>query len=158
MPSETKIISTLPSLDDDNYLFPEGKTSDNSTDNTKSKSKKKLKRHHNATSQYDVVTSQPVTKDQILSKRDKLAIIIDGISDIDTTGNVTPVRLSKQELSDVDDFINDRLRKKGVKGRAVSISKLARYALRYMLKVEDDLFLDVLITTLKNKKVKKLKI
>lgn len=106
------------------------------------------------TSQSDIMTSQspsipPVdAKDmsQLESKAvenqvgldiEKLKTVIKSLSEIPTSAFTTPIRLSAQEKKDVEDFIFMTLRQNGLQGNQVSISKLMRYCLRYMMKIHE---------------------
>src|SRR6185503_9835389 len=68
---------------------------------------------------------------------EKLRTIIKSLSEIPTSGFTTPIRLSAQEKKDVEDFIYMTLRKHGIQGHQVSVSKLMRYCLRYLMKIHE---------------------
>lgn len=78
----------------------------------------------------------------------KLQTIITELSQIPVAPPTT-VRLSEIEKRDLEDFILDTLRKKGLQGQAVSGAKLMRYALRYMMKVHTKEFVEALQVALK---------
>ncbi|MEZ4710650.1 MAG: hypothetical protein R3A44_25855 [Caldilineaceae bacterium] len=74
----------------------------------------------------------------------KLQTIIEEMSQIKTKRDGLNVRLSEQETQDIDDFILDKLRKKGIKGYEVSAAKLMRYAFRYLSRVHEKEFIKAL--------------
>ncbi|MCB0486093.1 MAG: hypothetical protein KDC47_07855 [Flavobacteriaceae bacterium] len=80
---------------------------------------------------------------------EKLQTIIGAIVEVPTTAQNMPVRLSAQERKDIDDFIYETLRKKGVQGKGVSTSKLMRYSLRYVMQVHRTEFVRALTNALK---------
>ena len=80
---------------------------------------------------------------------EKLKIIISELSALNVYGNSTSVRLSKTERQDIQDFVHITLRKNGIDGKSVSGAKLMRYALRYMIKVHKEEFIDALSEVLK---------
>lgn len=94
------------------------------------------------TSHTDIMTSsrnkKRTTTKQTAIHTDRLEMIIKSLSDIKTSTFTTPIRLSEQEKRDVEDFIYIKLRKKGLQGKDVSISKLMRYCVRYMIKVHEE--------------------
>lgn len=65
-----------------------------------------------------------------------------------TNSNGLNVRMSEQEMQDIEDFILITLRKQGLRGYDVSIAKLMRYALRYMFRVHEKEFIFALKQTL----------
>ncbi len=75
---------------------------------------------------------------------DKLVTVIRELSQLPTNSNALNVRLSRQESKDIDDFIHDKLRKRGIKGYEVSASKLLRYAFRYLSRVHEEEFIAAL--------------
>ncbi len=81
--------------------------------------------------------------------QEKLKIIITELSTIPVTSSNTPVRLSAIEKQDIEEFIHGTLRKRGLRGKSVSGAKLMRYALRYMMKVQDRAFVDAMVAALK---------
>ena len=80
---------------------------------------------------------------------DKLRTIISELSEIGVSHHGTPVRLSEAEKRDIEDFIYITLRQKGIEGKKVSGAKLMRYALRYMMKVHPEAFIQALSEALK---------
>lgn len=80
---------------------------------------------------------------------DKLQIIIRELSQLPTNSNGINVRISEQELQDIEEFIHGTLRQRGVKGYNVSITKLMRYAFRYLARVHEQEFIDALEDALK---------
>lgn len=68
---------------------------------------------------------------------EKLKTVIKSLSEIPTSAFTTPIRLSEQEKKDIEDFIYITIRKNGLQGYQVSISKLMRYCLRYLMKVHE---------------------
>lgn len=104
----------------------------------------------------DTATSVSDTANRRLSKKvqsnnlqtDKLQTIIAELSEISVATHGTPVRLSTTEKQDIEDFIYVTLRKKGLQGKSVSGAKLMRYALRYMIKVQPDVFVAALAEAL----------
>ena len=111
------------------------------------KPKKTLPKPHVVVSPVDVVTSDDdittsnvgygnaITQPSI--DTEKLEVIIKSLSEIKTSSFTTPIRLTEQEKKDIEDFIYIKLRKKGLQGKNVSISKLMRYSMRYMLKIHE---------------------
>lgn len=106
------------------------------------------------TSQSDIMTSQDdVTPNTVSTETikkeggvpasegtldiEKLKTVIKSLSEIPTSAFTTPIRLSDQEKKDIEDFIYITLRKNGLQGYQVSISKLMRYCLRYLMKVHE---------------------
>lgn len=87
----------------------------------------------------DITTQQDERNDV-----EKLEIIIEELSKISVSTYGSPVRLSEAEKQDIEDFIYIHLRKKGLQGKVVSSAKLMRYALRYMIKVQPEKFVDAL--------------
>ena len=75
---------------------------------------------------------------------DKLVTVMRELSQLPTNSNALNVRLSRQESKDIDDFIHDKLRKRGIKGYEVSTSKLLRYAFRYLSRVHEEEFIAAL--------------
>jgi hypothetical protein len=63
----------------------------------------------------------------------------------------TPVRLTDTEKEDLEDFILNKLRSKGVKSHKLSINKLMRICTRYMLKVHEEELLEIIIKAIKSK-------
>jgi hypothetical protein len=59
------------------------------------------------------------------------------------------VRMSQQEMADIEDFVLITLRKQGLKGYEVSVAKLMRYAMRYMFRVHEKEFVSALKQVLK---------
>ena len=109
-------------------------------------------------SQQDATTSQP-NKDASLPKQRtqaKAAItatvldeklmgeIIAELSRAEVLPNALSIRMSAEEKQYVDDFILDTLRKEKLHGPEVSIAKLMRYALAYLLLNHQAEFIDVL--------------
>ncbi len=80
---------------------------------------------------------------------EKLRIIIEEISQMPTNNNGLNVRMSEQEMQDIEDFVLITLRKQGLRGYDVSIAKLMRYALRYMFRVHEKEFISALKQSLK---------
>ena len=103
---------------------------------------------HNVTSDSDVTTSHEVAFTTNLDM-DKLQTVIKALSEIPTASQNVPVRLSDQERKDIDEFIHVTLRRKGITGHDVSVSKLLRYSLRYILKVHEKELLVSLVQALK---------
>ena len=119
---------------------------------------KKLKQQSTKTSQTDVAqsVSDVETSDGDIGKRsksaeiqiDKLQTIISELSAIKVAPPTT-VRLAEAEKQDIEDFMHGTLRKRSLQGQSVSIAKLMRYALRYMMKVHSKEFVDALEKALK---------
>ena len=102
--------------------------------------------------QTDVSTSHTdVTNRRLLQGLDanKLKTVIKELSEIRVSTHGIPVRLSKTEKRDIEDFIYITLRQEGIEGKAVGVSRLMRYALRYMMKVHKEEFIDALAEGLK---------
>ncbi len=79
----------------------------------------------------------------------KLRLIIQQISQMPTNSNGLNVRMSAQEMQDIEDFVLVTLRQEGLRGHDVSIAKLMRYALRYMFRVHQKEFVTALCEALK---------
>lgn len=115
-----------------------------------------------ATSQTDITTSQPTKPIPEVARNmpgdtpaespeaksrleiEKLQTVIKSLSEVPTSAFTTPIRLSDQEKNDIEDFIYGTLRKNGLQGKAVSISKLMRYCMRYVMKVHEEEFVEAL--------------
>jgi len=80
---------------------------------------------------------------------EKLKIIIEEISQMPINSNGLNVRMSQQEMADIEDFVLITLRKQGLKGYEVSVAKLMRYAMRYMFRVHEKEFVSALKQVLK---------
>jgi len=74
--------------------------------------------------------------------------IIAELSRAQVLPNALSIRMSAEEKQYVDDFILDTLRKEKLHGPEVSIAKLMRYALAYLLLKHQAEFIDVLKKTL----------
>jgi hypothetical protein len=92
----------------------------------------------------DDYTLQSQSENQGRLDIEKLQTVIKSLSEIPYSAFTTPVRLSNQEKKDIEDFIFITLRKNDLQGNAVSISKLMRYCLRYMMKIHEDEFIEAL--------------
>jgi hypothetical protein len=75
---------------------------------------------------------------------EKLQIIIQELAQLPTNSNGINVRVSAQEMRDIEEFVHETLRKQGLKGHHVSIAKLMRYALRYLFRVHEREFVAAL--------------
>ena len=80
---------------------------------------------------------------------DKLKIIIQELSEMPTNSNGLNVRMSQQEMLDLEEFVYETLRKAGLKGNSVSLAKLMRYALRYLFRVHEKEFVAALKQSLR---------
>lgn len=100
---------------------------------------------NNGTTAPDVGTTAPHID------TNKLETIISELSGISTRRDGLNVRLSDKEATDVDDFVNDTLRRKGLKGNDVSASKLMRYAFRYILRLHEKEFTEALMRAFRDK-------
>lgn len=116
-------------------------------------------------SQQDATTS-PTSKDTSLPKQktqtkpaspptvldEKLmGEIVAELSRSEVLPNAISIRMTAEEKQYVDDFILDTLRKKKLHGPEVSIAKLMRYSLAYLLLKHHTEFVEVLKTTLMKK-------
>lgn len=120
-------------------------------------------------SQQDATTSQPTVgmsqttpkSDQITSihkqvtksdpsilDKSLLRKIVAELSRAEVQPNAISIRMSVDEKEYIDDFILDTLRKEKLQGPDVSIAKLMRYALAYLLLRHRQEFIDVLKKTL----------
>lgn len=113
-------------------------------------------------SQQDATTSQTTTKsDQVtpnpkkVTKSDPSTFdkslmheIVTELSRAEVQPNAISIRMSADEKTYIDDFILDTLRKQKLQGPEVSIAKLMRYALTYLLLRHQQEFIDVLKKTL----------
>ncbi len=98
----------------------------------------------------DVVTSHTDVTPAINSiNKTELLEIITKLSSASISTFGTPVRLNSKEKKEIEDFIHNKLRNKGVDVKGISMGKLMRYALRYMIKVEEKAFAECLIEALK---------
>jgi hypothetical protein len=98
------------------------------------------------TSESDVTTSNI----QYSLNISELVKTIKAVSKAKITANNTPVRLSEKERQDIEDFIYSKLRKNNLQGKDVSVSKLLRYSLRYMMKHHEKEFIEALQEAFKN--------
>ena len=80
---------------------------------------------------------------------EKLTILIQELSELPTNSNGLNVRMSRQEMQDLEDFVYVTLRKEGLKGNSVSLAKLMRYALRYLFRVHEKEFVAALKQSLR---------
>jgi len=77
-----------------------------------------------------------------------MSTIISELSDAKTLSSAISVRMTQEEKAHIDDFILDTLRREKLQGHEVSIAKLMRYALVYILLKHQKEFVEVLKTTL----------
>jgi hypothetical protein len=91
---------------------------------------------------HDITTAGGLHKDTMIKVVKSLST-----ASISTFG--TPVRLNTKEKKEIEDFILIKLRSKGLEGKGISMGKLMRYALRYMIKAEEKAFTECLIEALK---------
>ena len=82
--------------------------------------------------------------------------IIAELSDAKVLPNAISIRMTEEEKAYVDDFILDTLRREKLQGHEVSIAKLMRYALTYLLLRHQEEFVAVLKKTLIKKESGKL--
>ena len=108
-----------------------------------------------ATSQPDVRTSQShvtASKKEVSEKfpleKPLMNQIISSLSDAKVSPALLSIRMTEDEKEYIEDFILDTLRKEKLQGHEVSMSKLMRYALTYLLLKHQREFVDVLKETL----------
>lgn len=104
-----------------------------------------------ATLKSDRVTPNPkkVTKsDPSMLDMSLMRQIVTELSRAEVQPNAISIRMSVDEKEYIDDFILDTLRKEKLQGPDVSIAKLMRYALAYLLLRHRQEFIDVLKKTL----------
>lgn len=82
--------------------------------------------------------------------------IIAELSDAKVLTSAISIRMTEEEKAYVDDFILDTLRREKLQGHEVSIAKLMRYALTYLLLKHQEEFVAVLKKTLIKKESGKL--
>ena len=70
--------------------------------------------------------------------------VVTELVDATTLPNAISVRLNENEKEFIDDFILDTLRKVGLQGHQVSMAKLMRYSLAYLLLRHQNAFVGVL--------------
>ncbi len=106
-------------------------------------------------SRIDATASQQDAKKPTTTIVDKFSLdsalmstIISELSDARTLSSAISVRMTQEEKAHIDDFILDTLRREKLQGHEVSIAKLMRYALVYMLLKHQTEFVEVLKTTL----------
>lgn len=109
-------------------------------------------------SQQDAITSQPADNKSLPIQRTQtkatitattldeklMGEIIAELSRAEVLPNALSIRMSAEEKQYVDDFILDTLRKEKLQGPEVSIAKLMRYALAYLLLNHQAEFIGVL--------------
>lgn len=107
------------------------------------------------TSPIDTETLQSTTKAQPKTNTTKLAFdeslmgkIIADLSRAEVLPNAISIRMSADEKKYVDDFILDTLRGEKLQGPEVSIAKLMRYSLAYLLLNHQKDFIEILKKTL----------
>lgn len=108
-----------------------------------------------ATSQINKDTSLPKQKAQtkppitttVLDEK-LMGEIVAELSRSEVLPNAISIRMTAEEKQYVDDFILDTLRREKLHGPEVSIAKLMRYALAYLLLKHHTEFVEVLKTTL----------
>ena len=74
--------------------------------------------------------------------------IVAELSRAEVLPNAISIRMSADEKKYVDDFILDTLRKEKLQGPEVSIAKLMRYSLTYLLLNHQKEFIEILKKTL----------
>ncbi len=99
--------------------------------------------------------SNPVV-DQFVLDDSLMKQIITELSDAKVLNSAISIRMSEEEKEFVDDFILVTLRKEKLQGHEVSIAKLMRYALAYLLLRHKHTFVEVLKAALLKKESGKL--
>lgn len=108
------------------------------------------------TSQNNLKTKSKLNEDKYLLDDALMREIIAELSDAKVLPNAISIRMTEEEKAYVDDFILDTLRKEKLQGHEVSIAKLMRYALTYLLLKHQQEFVSVLKKTLIKKESRKL--
>lgn len=112
------------------------------TEETPLKSSKKVVPQSGATAPHSDTAKSAIDTD-------KLRTIIQELSQMPVGNNGLNVRMSEQEMVDIEEFVYGSLRKEGLKGYDVSIAKLMRYSLRYLFRVHPKEFVHALKEALK---------
>lgn len=120
-----------------------------SNESPSSRSQKKNKQTNNKVVPHSGTMVPETTENPPHLDLDKLKIIIEELSQMPTKSNGLNVRMSDQEMQDIEDFVLITLRKQGLRGYEVSVAKLMRYALRYMFRVHEKEFISALKQVLK---------
>jgi len=107
-------------------------------------------------SQHSAKTKTKPNTDKYLLDDSLMHEIIAELSDAKVLPNAISIRMTEEEKVYVDDFILDTLRKEKLQGHEVSIAKLMRYALTYLLLKHQQEFVQVLKKTLTKKESGKL--
>ena len=100
------------------------------------------------TSRTDAMPSKTNKRPEQTIDTELMSKIVANLSDAKTLSNAISIRMTEEEKEYVDDFILVTLRKAGLQGHQVSIAKLMRYALIYVLFKHHKEFLNVLKSTL----------
>ena len=95
----------------------------------------------------DAVPSQIKSQKVVAFDKRLMRRVATELSDATTLPNAISIRLNENEKEFIDDFILDTLRKAGLQGHQVSMAKLMRYSLAYLLLRHQNEFVDVLKKT-----------
>jgi hypothetical protein len=95
----------------------------------------------------DAAPSQSKSQKAVAFDKRLMRRVVTELVDATTLPNAISIRLSENEKAFIDDFILDTLRKVGLQGHQVSMAKLMRYSLAYLLLRHQDEFVDVLRKT-----------
>ena len=99
-------------------------------------------------SQQDAKKPTTIIVDKFSLDSALMSTIINELSDARTLSSAISVRMTQEEKAHIDDFILDTLRREKLQGQEVSMAKLMRYALVYILLKHQKEFVEVLKTTL----------
>ena len=95
----------------------------------------------------DAVPSQTKSQKAVALDKRLMRRVVTELVDATTLPNAISIRLNENEKEFIDDFILVTLRKAGLQGHQVSMAKLMRYSLAYLLLRHQDEFIDVLKKT-----------
>ena len=128
---------------------------DGRSDATASQQDATTSRKDSKTSPTNQTPAQTTPRTQNVTKSDHSVLdeslmgeIVTELSGAEIRPNAISIRMSADEKAYIDDFILDTLRKQKLQGPEVSIAKLMRYALTYLLLKHQQEFVDVLKKTL----------
>lgn len=105
--------------------------------------------HSDATpSQRDAAPSRTPSHEKFTLDKSLMHQVISSLADAKTLPSAISIRMTEDEKQFIDDFILDTLRKEKLQGHEVSMAKLMRYALIYLLFKHEREFVQVLKETL----------
>ena len=99
----------------------------------------------------DAVPSQTKSQKAVALDKRLMRRVVTELVDATTLPNAISIRLNENEKEFIDDFILVTLRKAGLQGHQVSMAKLMRYSLAYLLLRHQDELTDLLTKTFAKK-------